>query len=305
MKNMMLLIRSFILLTLLLNACGGTQSTVTSGFTFPTVTEPPKTPIPARLLENPIPPLTPIAETILLTTRAGQEVRLKFIRMEPNEYVAFHTESAPDGIPMASGVEIAFKYIAQVDFDLPSPGWDTGSPSATWPVAITLTDGAKITGSMGFKAHHQIHAVGDTDFGPVDVHLTDVQKIVIRRASAPAPIPTDISGENLITVETLSGDIVKVAYPRVFTNCMYDVYCCRYDDITSLPLLSADVSLSEIKSMGFLRPDKAIVTMQDGTSLTTKLRPSTNCPSTAWRIRGKAVLGDFESELKSIHRISR
>jgi hypothetical protein len=86
---------------------------------------------------------------------------------------------------------------------------------------------------------------------------------------------------------------------------MYDVYCCHYDDITSLPLPSADIPLSNIQSVDFSDPDKVIVTMQDGALINTKLRPSTNCPSTAWRIRGKAVLGDFEIELTSIKRISR
>jgi hypothetical protein len=143
------------------------------------------------------------------------------------------------------------------------------------------------------------------NIGSVDVHLLDVRKIVIRRTASPAPIPTDVSGENPIIVETMSGDTVKVVYPRVFTNCMYDVYCCHYDDITALPLLSADVPLSKIKSMNFSSPDAITVIMQDGTTINTKLRPSTNCPSTVWRIRGKSVLGDFEIELTSVRRISR
>lgn len=305
MKRNGIFSRLFLLTTLLLTACGGVQPTITPAFTFPTVSEPPKTLIPIRTPANARPQLTPEPESFLVTTRAGQEVRLKYIHMEPNEYVAFHTESEPAGIPMASGVEIAFKYISQVDFDLPSPDWDTGSQSAIWPVKITLTDGTKITGSLGFKAYHQIHVFGDMAVGSLDAHLTDVMKIVIQRASEPAPISTDIDGENPITVETVSGETVKVAYPRVFTNCMYEVYCCHYDDITSLPLLSADVPLNEIKSMEFTGPEAITVTMQDGASIHTKLRPSTNCPSTSWRIRGKAVLGDFESELTSIKKISR
>jgi hypothetical protein len=302
MKRNLVLTYLLMLLTLGLTACGLTPTPI---FTFPTITEAPKTLIPIRTPVNAAPNLTPNPEIILLTTRVGLEVGLNFFRMEPNEYVAFHTESTPDGIPMANGVEVNFKYISQVDFDLPSTDWNTDSQSTTWPVTITLTDGTKISGSMGFKAHHQIHVVGNTDFGAIDVHLTDVQKIVIRHANTPAPIPTDIRGDNPITVETMSGDTVKVVYPRIFTNCMYDVYCCHYDDITSLPLPSADIPLSNIQSVDFSDPDKVIVTMQDGALINTKLRPSTNCPSTAWRIRGKAVLGDFEIELTSIKRISR
>jgi hypothetical protein len=287
--------RLFLLVTLILIACGSTRSTVT---------ESPKTLIPIRTPADSL-SLTPAPETFLVTTRAGQEVRLKYIRMEPNEYVAFHTESAPYGIPMASGVEISFKYISQVDFGLPSPDWETGSQAATWPVTITLTDGTQITGNLGFKAHHQIHVFGDMAAGTLDAHLFDVQKIAIQRTSTPAPIPTDVSGENPISIETVSGETVRVVYPRVFTNCMYDVYCCHYDDITSLPLLGADIPLNEIQTMEFTGPEAITVTLQDGASINTQLRPSTNCPSTAWRIRGKAVLGDFEIELTSILKISR
>ena len=92
--------------------------------------------------------------------------------LEANEYVAFHTESVPQGIPIASGVEISFDYISQVDFGIPTSDWDSApqassspeplvnpsgevvlpdSPSGVgnWPVTITLTDGSKISSSLG------------------------------------------------------------------------------------------------------------------------------------------------------------
>jgi hypothetical protein len=290
----------FLVFTLCLAACVPTSAPAEA---FSTVTEPPKTLIPARLLEPPL-ELTPAAETIRVTTRAGQSVQLNSIRLEPNEYVAFHTESAPTGIPLESGVEISFQYLAQVEFDEPSSGWESGSPAANWPVTLTLTDGRQISGSLGFKARHQIHVVGETAFGPVDLQLVDVHSLSLQHA-AHQPIPTTLSGTELFTLQTLSGESLQVADPRIFTNCMYNVYCCHYDDLTSLPLQSADLPLSALQSLAFSETDQVQVSLRDGTSLQTRWRPSRNCPSTAWRIRGRALLGDFESELAAIQAISR
>ena len=290
----------FLVFALCLAACLPTTAPTE---TFPTVTEPPKTLIPARLLETPL-KLTPVAETIQVTTRAGQTVQFNSIRLEPNEYVAFHTESAPAGIPLASGVEINFQYLARVEFGEPSSGWDSGSSSANWPVTLTLTDGRQIRSRLGFKARHQIHVVGETALGPVDLQLVDVQSLTLRHA-APAPLPTTLTGTELFTFQTRSGESFQVADPRIFTNCMYNVYCCHYDDLTSLPLLDTDLPISRLQTLAFSEPDQVQVSLRDGASLRSRLRPSSNCPTTAWRIRGRALLGAFESELASIQAISR
>jgi len=233
-----------------------------------------------------------------------------------------------------------YNYITQVDFDLPSPDWDYNpgpgaaatdqsgelvlpdSPagSGNWPVLVALTDGTKITASLGFKAHHKIHVTGESNYGYIDIELIDVQKIVIKRISTPRPIPNEPVGDDLIFIETLNGEIVKVANPTVFARCMYDVYCCHGETLNAIPLLGgADLSLNLVKSIVFPAPSDLLskrppvkqlpvavtITMPDGTSSNATLRPSADCPGTAWRIRGKAALGDYEIELASIKKITR
>jgi hypothetical protein len=281
-----------------------------------------KTLIPTR---ETAPQLTPYPVTYLVTTRAGQELQFRRVMLEANEYVAFHTESVPQGIPLASGVEISFDYISQVDFGIPSSDWDSlpgvaSSPeplvnpdgelvlpdlisnTGYWPVTITLTEGSKISPSLGFKAHHKIHLTGDSSYGFLDIQLVDIQKIVIQRTTIPRPIPSQLTGEDRITVETLGGDVVSIAYPRLFTTCMYDVYCCHGEDLTSLPFEGGDILLDNIKSIEFSN-GVALVTFRDGKTLDTKLRPSVDCPGTGWRLRGKAALGDFELPLSLIAKI--
>ncbi len=283
-----------------------------------------KTLIPTR---ETTPQLTPYPVTYFATTRAGQELQFRRVMFEANEYVAFHTESVPQGIPVASGVEISFDYISQVDFGNLSSDWDsvpqTGSsaeplvnPSGevvlpdsplgqgSWPVTITLTDGSTISTSLGFKAHHKIHLTGDSNYGFLDIPLADFQKIVIKRRTAPRLIPSQPAGDNSIAVETLSGDIVSITYPKLFTTCMYDVYCCHGEDLTSLPLEGTDILLDDIKSVEFSN-EIASVTLRDGKTLDAKLRPSVDCPGIGWRLRGRAALGDFELPLSLIRKIGR
>ncbi|MBI5953367.1 MAG: hypothetical protein HY865_17060 [Chloroflexi bacterium] len=303
----------FVLIAVVCSSCASTAS--------PTV-EVAKTLIPTREATL---QLTPYPVTYLATTRAGQELQFRRILLEANEYVAFHTEGVPQGIPLASGVELSFDYISQVDFGIPASDWDSLpeavslpeplvnpdgevvlpdliSDSGNWLVTITLTDGSKISTSMGFKAHHKIHLTGDSNYGFLDISLTDIQKIVIQRTADPKPIPSQPSGDNLITVETSGGDVVSIAYPKLFTTCMYDVYCCHGEDLTSLPLEGSDILLDDIRSVEF--SDEVVsITLKDGKILDDKLRSSAECPGIGWRLRGKAALGDFELPLSLIKRI--
>lgn len=245
--------------------------------------------------------------------------------LEANEYVAFHTESVPQGIPMASGVEISFDYISQVDFGIPTSDWDSvpqavSSPEpllnpsgelvlpdlpsglGSWPVSITLTDGTKISSSLGFKAHHKLHLTGNSNYGFLDISLADIQQIAIKRTVTPRAIPSQPVGENQVIIETLGGEVVSIAYPRLFTTCMYDVYCCHGEDFNALPLEGADVLLDDIKSAEFFN-GIASVSLRNGNTLEAKLRPSIDCPGIGWRLRGKAALGDFELPLSLIRKI--
>jgi hypothetical protein len=290
--------------------------------TFIPTIEAAKTLIPTR---ETTPQLTPYPVTYLVTTRAGQELQFRNIMLEANEYVAFHTESVPQGIPTVSGVEISFDYTSQVDFGIPTSDWESApqagnspkplvnpsgelvlpdSPSGvgSWPVTIILTDGSNISSSLGFKAHHKIHLTGDSNYGFLDILLTDIQKIVIKRTTAPRFISSQPDGDDPITVETLSGDIVSITYPRLFTTCMYDVYCCHGEDLTSLPLEGADILFDNIRSVEFSN-EIASVIFRDGKALEARLRPSIDCPGTSWRLRGKAALGDFELPLSLIRKI--
>jgi hypothetical protein len=321
MKRTLIQIGISVAITMTSMACASPPSLTSIPVPVPTV-EPAKTFIPTR---ETTPQLTPYPVTYLVTTRAGQELQFRSIMLEPNEYVAFHTESIPQGIPMASGVEISFDYISQVDFDRPTSDWDSAlqvssspepltnpfgevvlpdSPTGVgnWPVTLTLSDGSKISSSLGFKAHHQIHLTGNSNYGFLDILLTDIQKIVISRTTAAGPIPSQPDGEDPITIETLSDDIVFITYPRLFTTCMYDVYCCHGEDLTSLPFEGADILLDDIKSVKFSN-DIASITFRDGTTLNDKLRSSIDCPGTGWRLRGKAALGDFELPLSLIGKI--
>jgi len=330
-----ILIGLFLLLLAIWLVNGFNQNTDNLATPAPIFTQLTKTLIPTRTVAGSTPPLTPEPVVFLLTTRAGQELQFRNIMLEPNAYVAFHTESVPQGIPMANGVEISFDYIAQVDFDLPSPDWDsTPKPglaatdqsgelvlpdaptgSGNWPVTVILTDGTKITDNLGFKAHHKIHVTGQSNYGYLDIELVDIQKIVILRTSTPRPIPHEPQGDDPIFIETLNGETVKVTYPKVFARCMYDVYCCHGEALDVIPLLGgADLSLKDVKSIIFpapsdllsKRPPVAVtVTLPDGTFSNATLRPSADCPGTAWRMRAKAALGDFEIELASIKKIER
>ncbi len=269
--------------------------------------------------------LAPYPVAYVVTTRAGQQLQFRRILLEANEYVAFHTQGVPQGIPIASGVEVSFDYISQVDFDSPSPDWDSAfqtagfseplvnssgevvlpdliSDTGSWPVSITLTNGSIIFTGMGFKAHHKIHLTGDSDYGFLDIPLADIQSISIARAAAAHPVPNRPPGKYAITVRTADGGAVSIAYPKLFATCMYDVYCCRGEDLTSLPLESADVPLDKIKSLR-LSNQVASVTFQDGKTLDDRLRPSPDCPGIGWRLRGKAALGDFELPLSLVEQI--
>lgn len=306
----------FILIAIVCSSCVSTPQA------SPTFSNPVKTLIPTREAS---PRLTPAPITYLATTRAGQELHFRRVLLEANEYVAFHTEGVPQGIPLANGVEVSFDYISQVDFDLPTSDWDSVLRSATtpeplvnpdgevvlpdlisdsgsWPVTLTLTDGSKILTSLGFKAHHKIHLTGDSAYGFLDVSLTDIQKIVIQRTTDPKPIPSQPSGDNLITVETSGGETVSIAYPKLFTTCMYDVYCCHGEDLTSLPLESGNIPLGDVRSIEF-SGEAISVTLKDGKTLNDKLRSSVDCPGIGWRLRGKAALGDFELPLALIQKI--
>jgi hypothetical protein len=310
----------FVALTTVCVACSSMPeiSTPVPGLTNSAV----KTLIPIRAST---PQLTPYPVTYLATTRTGQELQFRRIMLEANEYVAFHTEGVPQGIPIASGVEISFDYISQVDFGDPTSDWNFASQASAspeplinpsgelvlpdliselgnWPVTITLTDGSQISTSLGFKAHHKIHLTGDSNYGFLDIPLVDFQKIIIKRTADPKPIPSQPTGEGSITIKTVSGDIVSIAYPRLFTTCMYDVYCCHGEDLTSLPLEGADILLDDIKSVEFSN-EIASATFRDGKTLDGKLRPSADCPGIGWRLRGKAALGDFELPLSLIRKI--
>jgi hypothetical protein len=258
--------------------------------------QPVKTLIPARtVLISP----TPAALSYVVTTRAGQELLFDFIRLEPNEYVAFHTEYVPQGIPIANGVEVKYDYLQQVEFGSPSTEWQTGA--GTWPVTITLTDRTQRKTSLGFKAHHQIHLVGPSNFGYLDIALTDIQKIVLRRTVKPAPIPTEPKGTGFITVQTISNDIVKVADPKFFARCMYEVYCCHDETLKALPIAGrGEIALSEIRSAIFTAPPALSLTLKDGQILEASLRDPKDCPGTTWRLSGKAILGDFEIEMPQV-----
>jgi hypothetical protein len=155
---------------------------------------------------------------------------------------------------------------------------------------------------LEFKAHHKLHLTGDSNHGFLDISLTDIQTFVIQRTTNPKPIPDQPLGNNFVTVETSGGDSISIAHPRLFTTCMYDVYCCHGEDLTSLPLAGADIALEDIRLIEF-SDEAVLLTLKDGKSLTDKLRPSVNCPGIGWRLRGKAALGDFELPLSLIRKI--
>jgi hypothetical protein len=318
MKGIIMRIGIFAAATVILYSCSLTPTRSTF---IPTV-KPIKTLIPTR---EGYPQLTPFPVTYRVITRAGQELQFSSIMLEPNEYVAFHTESIPQGIPIASGVEISFDYISQVDFGKPSSDWDSfpqtnhsqeplTNPSGEvvlseapanlgiWPISITLTDNSIIKTSLGFKARHQIHLSGNSNYGYLDILLTDILKIKIEHTAESKSIPSQLIGGNPIIIETLSGDMVSIANPRLFTNCMYNVYCCHGEDLSALPLEGTDILIQDIKSVRFSKARVSII-FKDGRSKVAELRTSIDCPGTSWRLRGKTSLGSFELPLALISKI--
>ena len=298
-----------LVVTMVFTSCSPAAATETTPLS--TATQITKTLIPTRLAVTPVPATTRIPYVFQVTTRYGQEVQFdRTVMLEPNDYVSFHTETLPQGIPLSSGVEISSEYISVVSFGLPSADWDDQAGTGTWKVSILLTDGSTIDGSLGFKAHHRLRFTGFSNFGYVSVDLPDVLKIDIKRGTPPKPILKELQGSKFITVETTGGDFIKVADPKIFARCMYvlniEFYCCHDDTITAFPLQAdADISLDVVKSIDLSKPDSVTVNLLDGTTKISQFRPSVACPKTAWRLRGKAALGDFEIMLASVKRIER
>jgi hypothetical protein len=153
----------------------------------------PTRPSPARIF--------PVGETTYdVTTRAGQQLVFSSLRLEPNEYVAFHTEALPQGIPLASGEEIPFEYIERVDFGSPSEDWDDKTNVGTWPLTVRLTDHQTRKSSLGFKAHHKIRITGDSDYGYVEIELPDVQEIIVKHHIPIKSFPSSVFSESTISV---------------------------------------------------------------------------------------------------------
>jgi hypothetical protein len=263
----------------------------------------PKTLIPERAEAAPSLSLTPKPLDILVTTRAGQEVHFERIMIEPNEYVAFHTESIPQGIPLANGVEVKLDYLQQVDFVLPTADWEKSPAAGVWKVDLLLTDGTQLHTALGFKARHKLRVTGYSNLGYVEIDLIDVKKITFQRSSAPLPLPLpkEPVGNDILTVGTQNGEIVRVANPKIFTRCMYEVYCCHDETLEMIPLLGrTDIALNAVQSVTFPSNQSVVIASADGSPAAAKIRPSSVCPQTAWRLRGKAALGDFEIELSSV-----
>ena len=296
-----------LVVTMVFTSCSPAAATETTPLS--TATQITKTLIPTRLAGTPVPATTRIPYIFQVTTRYGQEVQFdRTVMLEPNDYVSFHTETLPQGIPLSSGVEILYDYVSEVTFGLPSADWDDQAGTGTWKVSILLTDGSTIDGSLGFKAHHRLRFTGFSNFGYVSVDLPDVLKIDIKRGTPPKPIPKELQGSKFITVETTGGDFIKVSDPKIFVRCMYvlniEFYCCHDDTITAIPLEGrADIPLDTPGKIEFSGANTVTIRMPDGTSSAATLRPSAACPKTAWRMRGKTALGDFEIELSQLKKI--
>jgi hypothetical protein len=272
-----------------LSACTSSQTA-----SFPENASIPKTLIPEQVGAAPSLSLTPKPLVILVTTRAGQEVHFERIMIEPNEYVAFHTESIPQGIPLANGVEVKLDYLQQVDFDQPTASGD-------WNVSLLLSDGTQVKTGLGFKARHKLRITGYSNLGYVEIELVDVKKITFQRSYAPLPLPKEPVGNDILTVETQNGELVRVASPKIFTRCMYEVYCCHDETLEMIPLLGrTDIALNAFQSVTFPSNESVVIALADGSPAAGKIRPSSVCPQTAWRLCGKAALGDFEIELSSV-----
>ncbi|MCE1253034.1 MAG: hypothetical protein LWX83_05735 [Anaerolineae bacterium] len=264
-----------------------------------------KTRIPTRPANLPSP--TPAATSFVVTTRAGQELYFNQLFLEPNEYVAYHTEAMPQGIPLKNGVEVALDYILRVDFGSPSPGWESNAAGANWPVSIILTDGSKLDGSLGFKAHHQIHLTGQSSMGSVDLQMADIDSLVVKRTLAAKAIPSTPPGEQALQVKTVGGETVQISTFKIFARCMYEVYCCHDETLSALPLEGKkDIDLNLIEKASFPQSGQVDITMNGQQNpLDYKLRPSEACPESEWRLRGKAALGDFEIPLSDVISITR
>jgi hypothetical protein len=265
---------------------------------------------------------------ITLQTRSGQELVLSSFRLEPNSYVAYHTESLAQGLPLSSGVELAFDFLEQVELGAPPPEWwGVEQPGASlrnpagelvlpepalkageWPVTLTLSDGRVVETRLGFKAQHLLHLTGQSEngYGPLDLPLSEVLNIHFVRRGPGRPVPAQPQGGPLFTVETLTGEKTVVADPVFFARCMYDVFCCREESLRAVPLAGgADLGLEQLKQVLFTGEGQAQGTRLDGRQASGRVRDCPACPGTGWRVRGKTALGDFEIMLdlvKSLHR---
>jgi hypothetical protein len=260
-----------------------------------------RTLVPTLLIPRSYPP-APVL--IKVTTRAGQELTFTQFNLEPNEYVAFHTESLPQGLPLANGLELKFDLINQVDFGQPSPGWDSRDTSAAWPISLILTNGSKIETSLGFKAHHQLHLTGDSSYGYLDINLLDIERIQFVRAATPGQIPFQPASGPTLSVFTTDDSPIRVSNPKIFARCMFEVYCCHDETITALPLKDRpDLGFDTFSAVVLDSTESVRVTTLDGQIKAASLRPSTACVDTPWRLRGKTERGDFEIELGSVKKI--
>ena len=137
MKRTFICIGAFIVTAVICVACNPTTPLTTSASSAPTVVSA-KTLVPTREVT---PQLTPSPVTYLVTTRAGQELQFSSVMLEPNEYVAFHTESVPQGIPMAGGVEISFDYISQMELGKPTLDWNSVPQASSSPIPLINPSG--------------------------------------------------------------------------------------------------------------------------------------------------------------------
>lgn len=247
---------------------------------------------------------TPTPSTYVVTTRSGKSTELTSLDWVITGYYASYEQTRPQGVPLASGVEVSLDYVSRVEF--------TGAAGSAEPTGaiVTLTDGTVLRDDLGFKVGFGLKISGKADLGSFEVPLSDVQAITVQRKGSPKAIPGGLpSPSNVAVVENAKGERTRVSGLSFRVRCVRGVLCCYGERLSTVPLeggVGVDLGRIKVIEVGEVtagKPVPARITLADGRVLTEAIRPSTECGSAMWRLEGQAALGSFEIQLGTVRRI--
>lgn len=263
----------------------------------PTATSPGARPTPTRTP-------TPTPLTYVVTTRSGKSTELTTLSWVITGSYPSYEQSSPQGVPLASGVEVALGHVSRVEF--------TGAAGSAAPTGaiVTLTNGTVLRDDLGFKVRFGLKITGNTDLGSFEAPLSDVQSITVQRKGPPKAIPGGPpSTSNVAVIENARGARTRVSGLSFRVRCVRGILCCYGETLSTVPLeggIGVDLGRIKVVEVGEVTAGKPVpvrITLTDGRVLSEQVRPSSECSSKIWRLEGQAALGRFDIQLDAVGRI--